>query len=316
MGAAPGLAARVISAHRLGYVVAGVRGVEEAVLPGRLRKRVAAGELDEPAVGDWLVLDPPGVRPPRVIAALLPRQNRVVRREPGNELKGQVMAANLDLGIVVDSVADELRARRLERFVALLRDAEVPPLIVLTKADLATDPAAVVESVRSLAGDAEVIVVSNLTGENIEQVRDRIPAGSTAGMFGPSGVGKSSLLNQLRGDSRMRVGDVDAEGRGRHTTTHRELLQLPWGALLLDMPGIRELGLWNADDPEETFDDIAAVAAQCRFRDCAHHREPGCAVRAAADSGAIDPARLANWRKLREEREARERVLPRRRGVR
>jgi ribosome biogenesis GTPase len=244
----------------------------------------------------------------------------VERREPGLERKSQVMAANIDLGLIVQPVIEIDAARKIERFVAFLHDCSVPPLLVLTKADLIpADPelrAAVEAFVESCRERVDTLVLSNETGEGHEALAARLPAGLTAALFGASGVGKSSLLNRLSGSTLHRTALVDADGKGRHTTTHRQLVSTAEGRLLLDMPGIRELGLLNNDDLDAAFEEIATLAPNCRFRDCAHLREPDCAVRAALGQGKLTADRLDHWHKLREERLARERVHERERLAR
>ncbi len=305
--------ARIVSAHRIGFLVAQAGRSAEARFPGRLRKQVAEGLMPEPAVGDFVSLEASN-NPPRVIASLFPRRSVVERREPGLERKSQVMAANIDLGLIVQPVIEIDAARKIERFVAFLHDCSVPPLLVLTKADLIpADPelrAAVETFVASCRERVDTLVLSNETGEGHEALRDRLPAGLTAALFGASGVGKSSLLNRLSGSTLHRTALVDADGKGRHTTTHRQLVSTAEGLLLLDMPGIRELGLLNNDDLDAAFEEIATLAPNCRFRDCAHLREPDCAVRAALGQGKLTADRLDHWHKLREERLARERLNP------
>jgi ribosome small subunit-dependent GTPase A len=240
---------------------------------------------------------------------VLPRTSAFVRTVAGRTSAAQVVAANLDTVLVVDSLSGEARLRRVERYLAVAWSSGATPVVVLTKADLCEDVAAVVEQVREDALGVEVLAVSSVTGEGVDAVRALLPPGRTGAMVGPSGVGKSSLVNALSGDAIADTGDIrESDGRGRHTTTARELHLLPGGGLLVDTPGMRELALYDDGDGVDTaYADVTELAAGCRFRDCAHRGEPGCAVAAAIDDGRLDPARFTAWRKL--EAEARRQLL-------
>jgi ribosome biogenesis GTPase len=253
--------------------------------------------LSGPAVGDWVALRG------ELAVAVLPRTSAFVRTVAGRTSAAQVVAANLDIVLVVDALTGEARLRRVERYLAVAWSSGATPLVVLTKSDLCDDVDAVVEQVREDALGVEVLAVSSVTGEGLDAVRALLPPGRTGAMVGPSGVGKSSLVNALSGETIAGTGEIrESDGRGRHTTTARELHLLPGGGLLIDTPGMRELSLYDdADGVDTAYADVALLAADCRFRDCAHRTEPGCAVAAAIDGGRLDPARYAAWRKLQAE---------------
>ncbi|MGY1651225.1 ribosome small subunit-dependent GTPase A [Geodermatophilus sp. SYSU D01119] len=252
--------------------------------------------VDSPAVGDWVALRG------ELAVALLPRRSAFTRTVAGRTSAAQVVAANLDLVLVVDALAGPTRARRVERYLAVAWGSGATPVVVLTKADLCDDVPAAVAAVAEDAVGADVLAVSAHTGEGLDAVRALLGPGVTGAMVGPSGVGKSSLANALAGHEVAPTRAVrEADGRGRHTTTSRELHLLPGGGLLVDTPGMRELGLYDDEGVDTAYADVAGLAARCRFRDCAHRTEPGCAVAAAIDDGRLDPARLLGWRKLQAE---------------
>jgi ribosome biogenesis GTPase len=268
---------------------------------GEARVHPGAALYDEagtggPAVGDWVAVRG------ELAVAVLTRTSAFVRTSAGRTSAAQVVAANLDTVLVVDSLAGEARLRRVERYLAVAWSSGATPVVVLTKADLCEDVAAAVEQVREDALGVEVVAVSSVTGEGLDAVRDLLPTGRTGAMVGPSGVGKSSLVNALAGETVVETGGIRDDGRGRHTTTARELHLLPGGGLLVDTPGMRELALYDDHEGVDTaYADLALLAADCRFRDCEHRTEPGCAVAAAIDDGRLDPARYSAWRKLQAE---------------
>ncbi len=315
LGASGFIPARLAVEHRRGYEAicetgGGLRSVA-AVLPGRLRRDLAA-EGESLAVGDWVALRPAdkGLHP---IAALLPRRSAFVRKTAGDRAERQIVAANLDKLFIAMAVSEDFNPRRLERYLTACANADTLPILLLTKADLAADLAARLAAVRAVAADLACVPVSLVTGLGIDAVRALIGPGESLALVGSSGVGKSSLANVLLGQVRQSVGAVSEQGKGRHTTTRRELLLLPGGGVLIDTPGMREFHLWEAE-VSEGFPDIEGLATGCRFRDCRHQSEPDCAVRAAVTLGALDPARLAAFHKLREEQDQAEK-LRRERGA-
>ena len=288
--------ARVAAQHRGGYDVLTEGGERRVRLTGRLRHE-AASAAELPAVGDWVALRD------ETVHAVLPRRSAFSRKAAWAPTEEQVLAANLDAIFIVSALDGDLNLRRLERYLTLAWESGATPVLVLTKADLCEDVAAVVEQVREDALGVEVLAVSSVTGAGLDAVRALLLPGRTGAMVGPSGVGKSSLVNALSGRAVADTAVVrESDGRGRHTTTARELHLLPGGGLLIDNPGMRELSLYDdANGVDTAYADVAQLAAECRFRDCAHRTEPGCAVAAAIDDGRLDPARYSAWRKLQAE---------------
>ena len=286
-GCVPGRVARV-DRGRLTVLTAG----------GELRAHPAAALLGGPgpAVGDWVALRG------ELAVAVLPRRTAFTRVVAGRTSAEQVVAANLDVVLVVDALITAPRLRRVERYLAVAWGSGATPVVVLTKADLCADVPAALQAVAEDAVGVDVLPVSSVTGEGLDAVRALLGPGRTAAMVGPSGVGKSSLTNALAGTAVAATRGIrEADGRGRHTTTARELHALPGGGLLVDTPGMRELGVVDDAGVDTAYADVTALAAACRFRDCAHRTEPGCAVAAAIDAGRLDPARYAAWRKLQAE---------------
>jgi ribosome biogenesis GTPase len=295
--------ARVAAEHRDRYVVAfGPAAETAAVIAGRLRYE-AQSRLDLPAVGDWVgVAGEQGGASVTSIHAVMPRRSMFVRKVAGEETSAQVVAANVDVAFVVAALSEGLNERRLERYLALAWESGAVPVVILTKLDLADDPSANVAAARCAAPGVEVVPLSSVTGAGLDMVEGLVRPGQTAVLLGPSGAGKSTLVNRLLGHDRLRTADVRDDGKGRHTTTHRQLVRLPGGALLIDTPGMRELQLWDADAGlDAAFADIRALAEQCRFGDCRHDTEPDCAVRGAVEDGRLAADRLESWRKLERE---------------
>jgi ribosome biogenesis GTPase len=288
--------ARVAAQHRGAYVVWSADGEVRARASGRLYYEHEVGE-PVPAVGDWV-----GLRE-STITSILPRRSAFIRKRAGLGSDEQVLAANVDTAFLLAGLDDDFSLRRLERYITTAWDSGAEPVVVLTKADLCPDVADAMIQVESVAIGVPVHSISNVTGIGVEELTMHLHPGRTIVLLGSSGVGKSSLLNRLAGEDLMRTAALAADGTGRHTTSHRELVQLPGGTLAIDTPGLRELQFWEGD-LSAAFEDIDALAADCRFRDCAHAREPGCAVLAAVDDGTLALDRLRSWRKLERELEA------------
>jgi ribosome biogenesis GTPase / thiamine phosphate phosphatase len=288
----PGLApGRVVAAHRAAYDVQTADGNVRTRLPGRLLHE----NLDV-AVGDWVGLGD------GLIRTVLPRRSAIVRQAAGRTSEKQTLAANVDLAFIVTSLGPELEPRRIERYLVTIWESGAVPEIVLTKADRVDDPWSYVAAVEAVAVGVPIHVVSGLTGQGCDALRARLQPGVTAVLIGSSGVGKSTLVNRFAGADRMAVTETRADDdEGRHTTSHRELIELPGGGLVIDTPGIRELQLWDGGGIDEAFADVEGLAAACRFNDCSHSSEPGCAVNAALESGALAQERYDSWRKLQRE---------------
>jgi len=290
----PGLEpGRVIAAHRAAFDVQTADEVARTRLPGRL-----VHENVEVAVGDWVGLGDGLVR------AVLPRRSAIVRKAAGQTSEPQTLAANVDVAFIVSSLGPDLDPRRIERYLVTIWESGATPEIVLTKADRFEDPWDMVADVEAVALGVPVHVVSAVTGQGCDALRARLTSGITAVLIGSSGVGKSTLVNRWLGEEVMATKETrEDDDEGRHTTTHRQLLMLPGGGLVIDSPGIRELQLWDvgAAALDATFSDVEGLAAECRFTDCSHEREPGCAVRAALDSGDLPYERFQSWRKLQRE---------------
>ena len=290
---------RVAAQHRGAYVVWTESGDVRAEVAGALHYQRAVGGV-LPAVGDWVALHgrPDGGR--ATIQAVLQRTSAITRKSPDRNSIEQVLAANVDVVFLLCGLDADFSLRRLERYLATAWESGADPVVVLTKTDLCASVDERVLEAESVAIGVPVLPVSNVTGEGVQAVATFARAGRTAVLLGSSGVGKSSLLNRLAGEELMRTAELAADGTGRHTTTHRELLRLAGGGLVIDTPGLRELQLFEGD-LGAAFSDIEALAADCRFRDCAHRHEPGCAVLAAVDNGVLALDRLRSWRKLERE---------------
>lgn len=286
---------RVMSVHRGQIAVAGA-GSERLVSP---RIAQAVGEEAHATVGDWLLIDDATSQ----VARILDRANLFRRRTPGNVRKVQLIAANVDTLFIVASCNQDFNLARLERYLVMARDVGVEPVVVLTKADLTAAPWTFADEVRGLQPDIRVETINAKDADAVARLGAWCGRGKTVALMGSSGVGKSTLIKSLTGLARIATGAVrEGDGKGRHTTTVRELHRLDHGGWLMDTPGMRELHLSDAGEGvAEVFDDILLLGRDCRFSDCAHGKEPGCAVRAALAAGEIDPVRFDRWLKLRAE---------------
>ncbi len=305
--AVPGLDAghewvRVTAVDRDAFAVWGGQGEMVAELSGRFRFESAEG-LDLPGVGDWVALQ---VVSPEfgIIHGLGPRRSFLRRKTPGKEVGLQLIAANLDLALVVQSCHYDFNTRRLERYLVACREGGVEPVVLLSKADLlsAEEVDGLVCDLRAEGVSGQIIPISNTTGQGLERVRGLLEPGRTYGLVGSSGVGKSTLINRVMGQEALATQAVSESGEGTHTTTRRQLLMLPNGAMLIDTPGMRELGLVGASEGfDENFADIKELARGCRFADCSHQTEPGCAVQRALADGRLHEERYRSYLKLERE---------------
>lgn len=306
------VAARVIAQQRKFWRVAGEFGEGWAEASGKLRLAAEEG-ADWPAVGDWVALELHGASSPAIIQDVMPRRSKFVRKVAGKKIAEQVMAANVDVALLVCALDADFSPRRVERYLAQCWESGAKPVIVLNKADACDDARDRADEMERVALGVEVYVVSAKTGEGFGELNEFLKPGQTAVLLGSSGVGKSTIANRLLGAAVQEVREVrGSDSKGRHTTTVREMFLLSCGALLMDTPGMREFQLWDAaEGVAHTFTDIDELAAHCRFGDCKHEGEPGCAVLAAVDGETLDPARLENWRKLlREQAFLRRKVDP------
>jgi ribosome biogenesis GTPase len=290
--------ARVLAEHRGYYDLVTDLGPIGAVRVAASLRQAVSGPSDFPAVGDWVVLADDGAGE-SLIGRRLRRRTALVRRAAGIVPEPQVLAANVHTAFVMTSLQDDLNVRRLERQLALVLADDVEPVVVVTKVDLVPDRGALVAQLEpALAGRIPVVTISNLSGEGIGDLERWLGPATTVALVGSSGVGKSSLVNHLLGDERQVVGELRGDGRGRHTTVRRDLLALHNGALVVDTPGLREVQLWRPEGLDAAFPEIAALVPHCRFADCRHAGEPGCAVEAAVAGGGVAADRLDAYRLL------------------
>jgi ribosome biogenesis GTPase len=298
--------ARVAVAYGATFRVVGADLECLADLAGRLRHD-ARGRRDLPAVGDWIALRPSTIDGGRAsIQAVLPRHSLFSRKVAGEVTVEQILAANVDTAFLVTALDAELNLRRLERYLTMTWESGATPVIVLNKTDLADDVARHRDDVQQIAIGVPIHPISARENRGLDALAPYLRPGQTIAVLGSSGVGKSTLINQLLGEERLRTREVrQSDSRGRHTTTHRELVRLPGGALLIDTPGMRELQLWSADAGlAGTFDDIETFADECFFADCRHDSEPRCAVKRAVEEGRLAGERLASYHKLQREQAA------------
>jgi ribosome biogenesis GTPase len=301
-GADPHLA-RVTAVDRGRYVIRNEQGEVPAELRGKFM-HAATSSVDMPCVGDWVCAEYLDAASHAVIHEVLARKSFMRRKSPGKNIDFQMIAANLDVAFIVQSCHFDFNVRRLERYLVMVNEGRIEPVLLLTKTDLvsADELDRMLDSIRAAGITARIIPLSNLTGVGVSQVREVMEAGKTYCLLGSSGVGKTTLINQLLGQDALQTGAVSGTGEGRHTTTRRHLITLANGALLIDMPGMRELGILSAGEGlDDSFADIKALAGQCRFADCSHNKEPGCAIRTAIERGALNEAHFQSYLKLKAE---------------
>lgn len=293
--------ARVVAEHRNGYRIQTDQGERTARVAGRLRHQ-AEGASSLPAVGDWVETQANDELGDWTIKRVLPRKSKFSRKVVGEKTEEQIVAANVDFVWIVSSLDQDFSPRRLERYLTLAWESGATPQIILTKTDLVDDIAPYRDETEAVAIGVDVFATSCHLRTGLEPLRESMRAGVTVALMGSSGVGKSTLINALAANDLQETSEVRSDGKGRHTTTHRQLIRLDLGGLFIDTPGMRELQLWDGDSGmQDTFGDVEELAAACRFSDCQHENEPGCAVREAIEQGRIDEARLASFQKLQRE---------------
>jgi ribosome biogenesis GTPase len=295
--------ARVTAVDRGRYLIRDEHGESPAELTGKFLYTTGSA-TDLPCVGDWVCVRYLDSWSHAIIHRVLPRKSFLRRKAAGRDIEFQMIAANIDVAFVIQSCQFDFNVRRLERYLVIVREGHIEPVLILTKTDLvsAAELDQLIDSIRGAGIDARIVALSNVTGAGIDRVRELVLPGTTCCLLGSSGVGKTTLINHLAGGSRLETREVSHTGEGRHTTTRRQLIVLEHGGLLIDMPGMRELGMLGVGEGmDATFSDIGKLARSCRFNDCSHASEPGCAVRAAIARRELTEEHLQNYVKLARE---------------
>lgn len=293
---------RIARENREQYIALSEAGEFSCEVSGKFRYE-ATVKSDFPAVGDWVVTSVLPGENKAVIHTVLPRKSAFSRNAAGEKTEEQIVAANINTVFIVTGLDENFNLRRIERFLSLAWESGAIPVILLSKADLCEEPELRKSEVESIAVGVDVYVLSAVEHDGLENIEKYIQPGRTVAFLGSSGVGKSTIINTLLGKENQKVSEVSSLGsRGRHTTTYRELILLPQGGMVVDTPGMREVQLWGDEDTlRQTFDDIEELAQNCKFRDCRHENEPGCAVQQAIADGTLEPSRLESYFKLRKE---------------
>jgi len=293
---------RVALEHKNTYILYTEQGELSAEVTGKMRYR-ASGRQDFPAVGDWVVISVRDAQKRATIHAVLPRKSKFSRKTVANKIEEQIVATNIDTVFLVSGLDGDFNLRRIERYLILAWESGANPVIILNKADLCDDVERCREEVEAIALGVPIVVLSAVNNQGLDALISYLSKGQTVALLGSSGVGKSTITNQLVGRIVQSIQAVrEGDDRGRHTTTHRELILLPSGGLLMDTPGMREIQIWAGDEGlQETFADIKTLAMQCRFHDCQHEHEPGCAVQQALEDGTLDYQRFLSHQKLQKE---------------
>jgi ribosome biogenesis GTPase len=296
--------ARVIAEHKGRYTILAQDAVLSAEITGKMMFE-AVTRKDYPAVGDWVAVQLFDINSPSIIHRILPRSTVLSRKTSGREMEEQIIAVNMDIVFIVQGLDKNFNLRRLERFLVVAAHSGATPVVLLSKTDLLSEEElrSVMADVRTISDNALVIPYSAKTLYHLDMIRELIKKDSTICFIGSSGSGKSTLINRLIGREKLQTQEVrEDDSRGKHTTTHRELIPLESGGCVIDTPGLREIGLWETDSSiDDTFPDITELAQECKFTDCTHTHEPGCAVQAAIDDGTLEAGRYHNYVKLQKE---------------